>query len=123
MDRCSNRSSSLKIVDGLPIVSATLSYNNKSISTRKVLVDTGSGGTIFSADKLLEIGVALSSNDELIRISGVGGTELAFSKILSEVKIGDLKASNFSIEVGAMDYIVSISMELSAWIFCLKLEL
>lgn len=103
----------LEIISSLPFVSAVeVSVNNRSVTLNKVLVDTGSGGTIFSADLLLDIGVKPEIDDDLIMITGVGGTEYAFSKAVDTIKIGHLYVNNFRIQVGALDYAFDFGFEL-----------
>ncbi|MFH0926453.1 MAG: retropepsin-like aspartic protease [bacterium] len=68
------------------------------------LIDTGSGGTIFSIDKVLEIGLQIEVDDIIHRIRGVGGAEFIFTKKVDRISVGELHLNDFEIEVGAMDY-------------------
>lgn len=43
--------------DGLPFVSATIIFRGNSLTLENVLLDTGSAGTIFKVDLLIDIGV------------------------------------------------------------------
>ena len=46
----------LEIISGLPFISTVeVSVNSRSLVLNRFLVDTGSGGTILSADLLLNI--------------------------------------------------------------------
>jgi len=94
----------LRLVHNLPFVSVEVSANNRSVSLHNVIIDTGSAGSIFSADKMLDLGLVCSGSDELYIISGVGGEEYVFSKTVASVRIGHLVVNDFKIEVGAMDY-------------------
>ena len=69
-----------------------------------VLIDTGSAGTLLSADAVADIGIFVEGPDQLIQIFGVGGTEQVFSRIVDSVEIGGHSIVGFKIEVGAMDY-------------------
>jgi hypothetical protein len=40
----------------------------------------------------------------IYRISGVGGSEFVYSKTVDFIKVGDMQAENFSLEIGAMNY-------------------
>jgi predicted aspartyl protease len=103
----------LEIISSLPFISAVeISVNNRSVVLNRVLVDTGSGGTIFSADIVLDIGVKPQIDDALITITGVGGTEYAFSKTVDTIKVGHLSVNNFKIQVGALDYAFDFGFEL-----------
>ncbi len=90
--------------EGLPYVEVSLTYRGQQITFENVLLDTGSGGTIFAADKILPIGLYLEPNDFIHRIRGVGGTEFVFTKPLDLLTLGELSVTNFEIEVGAMEY-------------------
>ena len=67
-------------------------------------MDTGSAGTIFSIDKLLDIGLEYAADDAVHRIHGVGGTEFVFSKTVERLAVGNIYVDDFDIEVGAMNY-------------------
>jgi predicted aspartyl protease len=95
----------LQIDTSIPIISSVeVSANGKSVIIDNVLVDTGSAGTIFSADIMLDIGMKPKIDDGLIVISGVGGTEYAFSKTVAAIKVGHLMVCDFKVQVGAMNY-------------------
>jgi hypothetical protein len=94
----------LRLQGGLLYATATIEFRGKQTSFDKVLIDTGSGGTIFSSDKLLTIGLQLEPQDFIHRIRGVGGTEFVFAKQVNRLSVGELAVNNFEIEVGAMDY-------------------
>ncbi len=94
----------IRLQDGLPYVTASLTYQRQQLSFRNVLLDTGSAGAIFSTDRLLTIGLTYEPNDRVHRIRGVGGTEFVFTKRIDFLAVNELQANNFQIEVGAMDY-------------------
>ncbi len=94
----------IRLEHGLAYVEALLSFRARSLHLVDIILDTGSAGTIFSADRLLEIGIAPEPLDALRRIRGVGGTEFVFTKRLDLLAIGELEISDFEVEVGAMDY-------------------
>lgn len=74
------------------------------MTIENVLVDTGSASTVFSADKVLEIGLKLEAADTVHRIRGVGGTEFVFTKRVDTLFVDNLRIDDFEIEVGAMAY-------------------
>jgi hypothetical protein len=74
------------------------------IELKSVLVDTGSAGSVFSADRLQTIGLHMEPNDAIRRVRGVGGTEFVFAKPVDSLAVGTLRVDQFVIEVGAMDY-------------------
>lgn len=96
------------IEDGLPYTTASLTHHGTQRRLQRVLLDTGSGGSIFSVDTLLSLGVCYEMDDVIHRIRGVGGAEFVFSKTIDQIAIDDLILQNFDIEVGVMDYGVEL---------------
>lgn len=94
----------IRLENGLPYVTVSLSHRSQELELAKVLLDTGSAGTIFSADRVLDLGLAYEADDTVYRIRGVGGAEFVFSKRVEHLSLGDLAVSGFEIEIGAMDY-------------------
>jgi hypothetical protein len=94
----------IRLEHGLAYVEVALTFRGQSLFLRDTILDTGSASTIFSADRLLEIGVVPEPFDSLHRLRGVGGTEYAFTKRLDLLAVEDMKVPDFGIEVGAMDY-------------------
>ena len=94
----------LQIKDNLPFVSITVSHQSQKIRVPNVLVDTGSGGTILSADILSQIGIVPQPDDALHTIFGVGGSEVVFTRKVNELKVGAYSTKYFEVEIGGMDY-------------------
>lgn len=94
----------IELWEGLPFVSASVFYGGHELTLEQVLLDTGSAGSILAADRLTEVGLSYSPNDEVHRIRGVGGVEFVFTKRVDRLAIGNLRAEGIVIEVGAMDY-------------------
>lgn len=89
---------------GLPFCSVKLNYKGKEIALNDILLDTGSGGTVFKMDKVEEIGITIEEEDTIETISGVGGSEFVYKKILDVIEIGEIKLKGFKVEIGVMDY-------------------
>jgi hypothetical protein len=94
----------LQLKEGLPYTSISLTYRGQQITFDDILIDTGSGGTIFATDKVLAVDLRMESDDVIERIRGVGGTEFVFTKRVDLLALGELQAADFEIEVGAMAY-------------------
>ena len=94
----------LRLEGRLPYVSVKLRYRQAAVELDRVLVDTGSAGTVFSADLLAPLGVEPEATDRVRRIYGVGGSEYVYSKSVEELAVGEMSVSNFEIQVGAMRY-------------------
>lgn len=94
----------IRLVGGLPYVRASLTYKGKRLDLDHVVLDTGSGGSIFSADELQRLGVVSEPEDRVYRVVGVGGKELVFSKRLEGVALGGMELRDFEVQIGAMNY-------------------
>jgi Aspartyl protease len=94
----------IRLDRGLAYLEVVLTYRGRRLHLADTILDTGSASTIFSADRLLEIGAVPEPTDSLRRIRGVGGTEYAFTKNLDLLAVGEVTVPDFEIEVGAMDY-------------------
>lgn len=83
---------------GLPFCKIAIFYKEKSIILDNVLIDTGSGGTVFKMDKVDELGITIDKDDTIETISGVGGVEFVYKKIVDRIDLGNLEIRNFTIE-------------------------
>jgi hypothetical protein len=90
--------------NGLPYVQVSLTHHNQHKTLDNVVLDTGSAGSVFSADALLNIGLQLEYDDVVREIRGVGGTEFVFSKRIDCISLGKFELKDFEIEIGTMDY-------------------
>jgi hypothetical protein len=94
----------IRVVGGTPYITASLIHNGKRLDLDLVILDTGSGGCIFSANELLHLDIAVEPMDRLYKIAGVGGREFVFSRRLEGVAVGDMEVRGFEVQVGAMNY-------------------
>lgn len=94
----------LEIIDGLPFVSVSIIHNGMSIETDRVLVDTGSVSSIFKVDLLEKIGIQPESEDIIVSISGIGGSECVYLKKIDSIVLGEIEIKEFTVDLGVMDY-------------------
>jgi len=94
----------LQLKGGLPFASVKVAYQGEVVEITDVLVDTGSGSTILSADIVDAIGITPLPEDILHIIRGVDGSEFVLSRCVDYLQVGDRRLSDFEIEVGGMDY-------------------
>ena len=94
----------IRLEHGLPYITVSIEFRGKQLALENALLDTGSAGSVFAADKLLGIGLQYEPNDSIHRIRGVGGTEFVFTKTVNRLVLDQLEASHFEIEVEAMGY-------------------
>ena len=95
---------SIKLIHRLPFVSATIYANGQVLHLDKVLLDTGSAGSVFKTVDLEKIGVLLDTQDVIHEISGIGGSEYVIEKQVDVIEVGDLRVTPFTLEIGALDY-------------------
>ena len=95
MGRCKTIVKKLKIEDGLLLTDIQLTFRSNSLYLHRVLVDTGSGGTIVSTDLAESIGIIAEEDDMIYRITGVGGSEFVFAKKVDSIKIADAEIRDF----------------------------
>ena len=89
---------------GLPFCCVTLTHKGHSMVLDNVLLDTGSGGTVFKMDKVDELGITIGKDDTIETILGIGGTEFVYKKDIGEINLGGLEIRDFTVEIGVMDY-------------------
>lgn len=94
----------LRLDGQLPYIPATLEFRSRRLTLDRVLLDTGSAGSVFSADVVEALGIEPEGSDRIRRILGVGGSEFVYSKRLTELTVGDMRVKDFEIQVGAMRY-------------------
>ncbi len=94
----------IRMQSGLPYVQVSLVYAGQHKMLDNVLLDTGSAGTVFSADSVLDMGLQCQFQDVVHRIRGVGGAEFVYSKCIDRLSLGKFELKDFDIEIGTMDY-------------------
>jgi hypothetical protein len=82
----------------------TLNYRGREITFEKVLLDTGSMGTIFAIEKVDSIDLLPEPNDRIREIYGIGGREYVFNKTIDHLVSGELMVKNFEVEIGDMNW-------------------
>lgn len=64
----------IRMIHGLPIVSLSIEYNNRTIELTEVLFDTGCAATVFDTDVLATVGLYPDFiNGTVKRMYGIGG--------------------------------------------------
>ena len=53
---------------GLPYVKVSLTFRRHQLTLENILLDTGSAGTIFSADKVAAAGIQMEPEDSIHRL-------------------------------------------------------
>ena len=92
----------ITMINGLPIVSFLISYQNNTLSLNKVLLDTGCATSVFDTDIIEEVGLSINHvTGRAVRMYGVGGqSELCFQQEVSEISINNITLKNFTLQLG-----------------------
>lgn len=92
----------IELINGLPIVTLSLTYNHKSITLDNVLLDTGCSTTIFDTDSVEPIGLDPDFINRIsVRMYGVGGqSELCFQQKVQDLEINHIRLESFTIQLG-----------------------
>lgn len=96
--------SPIRIMSGLPFVSVIVHANGQTLRLERVLLDTGSAGTVLKADHLITVGVIPLPTDRLRFVQGVGDDEVVIEKSIDGLQIGEFTAAPFTIQMGAVEY-------------------
>jgi hypothetical protein len=94
----------IRLHNGLPIVSLTITHNDKTAVLSNVLFDTGCAATVFETDQLAQIGVHIDFiHGRAKRMYGVGGTsELCYEQKVPKLKIEHIRLDSFPIQLGSI---------------------
>lgn len=94
----------IRLAHKLIFVEATVIANGLSVVLQNVMIDTGSGGTLFNTDQMSVLGISQELSDRLVFLRGIGGREAVIQKTVEEVRVGDLTVASMRIQMGAFDY-------------------
>jgi Aspartyl protease len=98
----------IHLAGGLPFVAVTVPFQGQTLVLEYVLLDTGSGGTVFKTDDLKQLGLVPLPTDWLRFLRGIGGDEAAIEKSIEALHVGPLVAAPFAIQIGAVDYDITM---------------
>ncbi|GGG51720.1 retropepsin-like aspartic protease [Paenibacillus radicis (ex Gao et al. 2016)] len=95
----------IRLHNGLPIVSLTLTYNNQSVLLPNVLFDTGCAATVFDTDLLAPIGIHIDFiHGRAKRMYGIGGTsEICYEQIIPHLTVDHVHLGSFPIQLGSVE--------------------
>jgi hypothetical protein len=94
----------LYVQDRLLFTTVELEHSGKNLTIDRVLVDTGSAGTLFQTELVEQLGLIYEPNDEVHEVFGVGGSEFVFQKRVNRIACSSYSTTGFQIEVGWLNY-------------------
>ena len=90
--------------NGIPFISIQINHDRHSFLVDNVLIDTGSAGSIFSAEVFAKFDVVPEHTDKVHRIAGVGGYEYVIEKKIDSIEIDGHAIHCVLIQLGEMEY-------------------
>lgn len=87
--------------DGLLFTDIIVHFNKQKKVISNIMIDTGASHSLISQDKVDEIGIRVSMEDEIITSYGIGGKEHAFSK---GIQVGDFILKQAYIDFTSFKY-------------------
>ncbi|MDT9718611.1 retropepsin-like aspartic protease [Paenibacillus sp. ClWae2A] len=90
--------------DGLLFTEITVHFNKQKKVISIIAIDTGASHSLISQDEVDEIGILVSMDDEIITSYGIGGKELAFSKRIDGIQVGDFILKDVYIDFTSFKY-------------------
>ena len=94
----------LQLEDSLAFVTLTVAHQGAHLTVTKVLMDTGPENTVLAGDVVASIHLVPLPTDLVYTIRGIGGIETVFGRQVDYVQIGERILTDFSIQIGGMDY-------------------
>jgi predicted aspartyl protease len=89
---------------GLHLVDINLTFNDKSVLIKNMVVDTGASKTLISQDVVEEIGLQVDVHDKIVTYFGIGDKEHAFRKRVDHIQIDDYRIENIEIDFDDFGY-------------------
>ena len=85
---------------GLIYIHVSIPHAGKALDMSRCIFDTGSAGTTFDADKMAGIGLTLSPDSKIRRLTTAGGYQRVFTRDIEELHLGKKVLSDIEIEIG-----------------------
>lgn len=89
--------------NGLLFTSIEISFQGRTKTIDRVVIDTGAAHSIIVIDEVFDIGVYFEPGDTLVNSIGIGGEEYCFSKKIDQVRLGNKFFQNIAIDFGTLD--------------------
>ena len=96
------------LINGLIFTNAILTHGSNIMLLRNALIDTGSSSTVISIEIAHKLDLKPEADDLINSVQGVGGSESVYEKKIDSIKLDVSEASDFHIQVGAMDYGIAL---------------
>lgn len=93
----------IEYVNGLLHAKMSITYQGQTTTIDRLVIDTGAWKTLLSADVVFDLGIFATPDDDLTVMSGIGGEDFAFRKVVDCVVFGSLEMERFPLDFGDLD--------------------
>lgn len=88
--------------DGLLFASLTLFHEGHRIQVSNVIIDTGATQSLISVDTVDTLFQRYEPDDQLIFMSGIGGSEASVRRRIDRIQFDSFSADNFRLDFGSL---------------------
>jgi len=90
--------------EGLLFTEISIQYNGLTKVINNIVIDTGASHSLISQDEVDDIGIKVTSEDDIITSYGIGGKEHAFVKTVQSIQVGNYSLSTIQLEFTSFKY-------------------
>ncbi|GGE39790.1 hypothetical protein GCM10011391_18250 [Pullulanibacillus camelliae] len=91
--------------NGLPMVSCSIQYQNKSCYLEHVLIDSGCAVSVFDRDQVTAIDLEPSRETRIVRMYGIGGhSECCLEMTADLLVIDQCPLTSFTFQLGTLSH-------------------
>jgi len=94
----------IEYCNGLVLASLTVTYNGRTKTLDRMVIDTGAAHTIVVSDVVDDIGIAFKTGDRMNRSQGVGGADYAFEKTVDSLEFDGFRLTKKPLDFGQVDW-------------------
>jgi hypothetical protein len=88
---------------GLLFIPATLNHNEKSLTFKRCILDTGSAGTTFEASLAEKIEFTPAPESKIRFLTSIGGQESVYTRTVNAIGIAGVELENKHVEFGDLE--------------------
>lgn len=94
----------IEYCNGLVLASLTVTYNGRTKTLDRMVIDTGAAHTIVVSDVVDDIGIAFKTGDRMNHSQGVGGADYAFEKTVDSLEFDGFRLTEKPLDFGQVDW-------------------
>lgn len=90
--------------EGLLFTEVVVLYNGTKKCIDNIVIDTGASHTLIAQDEVDDIEIVVGAENQIITSYGIGGKELAFSKRVEGIQVGDFIIKDIPLDFTSFRY-------------------